>query len=71
MGWRTNAQNLNLNRDYAKLDTKEVRAVIQVMTEYDPLLYMAFMLRTAPITSTTLRLGDMVSKVIHQPSPIG
>ncbi|MEO5893478.1 MAG: M14 family metallopeptidase [Ferruginibacter sp.] len=40
MGWRTNAQNLNLNRDYAKIDTKEVRAVIQVMNEYDPLLYM-------------------------------
>jgi murein tripeptide amidase MpaA len=24
MGWRTNAQNLNLNRDYAKIDTREV-----------------------------------------------
>lgn len=40
MGWRTNAQNLNLNRDYAKLDTKEIRAVVQVMNEYDPVLYM-------------------------------
>jgi len=40
MGWRTNAQNLNLNRDYAKLDTKEIRSVINVMNEYDPLLYM-------------------------------
>jgi hypothetical protein len=40
MGWRTNAQNLNLNRDYAKIDTKEIRAVINVMNEYDPLLYM-------------------------------
>ncbi|WP_445737803.1 M14 family metallopeptidase [Mariniflexile sp.] len=39
-GWRTNAQNLNLNRDYAKIDTKEVRAVINVINEYDPLLYM-------------------------------
>ncbi|WP_445956792.1 M14 family metallopeptidase [Yeosuana sp.] len=39
-GWRTNAQNLNLNRDYAKLDTKEVRAVVQVMNEYNPALYM-------------------------------
>ncbi|MFZ1371606.1 MAG: M14 family metallopeptidase, partial [Ferruginibacter sp.] len=39
-GWRTNAQNLNLNRDYAKLDTKEVRAVVQVINEYDPALYM-------------------------------
>ncbi len=40
MGWRTNAQNLNLNRDYAKLDTKEIRAVIKVMNDYDPILYM-------------------------------
>jgi hypothetical protein len=40
MGWRTNAQNLNLNRDYAKLDTKEIRSVIKVINEYDPLLYM-------------------------------
>lgn len=40
MGWRTNAENLNLNRDYAKQDTKEVRAVVSVMNEYDPLMYM-------------------------------
>jgi len=40
MGWRTNAKNLNLNRDYAKLDTKEIRAVVSVMNAYDPLLYM-------------------------------
>src|SRR5215204_953357 len=40
MGWRTNAQNLNLNRDYSKLDTREVRAVVQVINEYDPVLYM-------------------------------
>ena len=40
MGWRTNAQNLNLNRDWAKLDTREVSSVIQVINEYDPVLYM-------------------------------
>ncbi len=40
MGWRTNAQNLNLNRDYAKLDTKEIRAVVKVINEYDPDMYM-------------------------------
>jgi len=40
MGWRTNAQNLNLNRDYAKLDTREIRAVVKVMNDYDPVLYM-------------------------------
>ena len=30
-GWRTNAQNLNLNRDYAKIDTREIRSVIKLM----------------------------------------
>ncbi|MDP5082344.1 MAG: M14 family metallopeptidase [Winogradskyella sp.] len=40
MGWRTNAQNLNLNRDYAKLDTNEVRAVVTVINDYNPLFYM-------------------------------
>lgn len=40
MGWRANAQNLNLNRDYTKIDTKEIRAVINVINQYDPLLYM-------------------------------
>jgi murein tripeptide amidase MpaA len=40
MGWRTNSRNLNLNRDYAKLDTEEVRAVVGVMNDYDPDLYL-------------------------------
>ena len=39
MGWRTNARNQNLNRDYAKLDTPGVRAVVRVLEEYDPELY--------------------------------
>lgn len=40
MGWRTNARNLNLNRDYAKLDTEEIRAVVEVINDYDPDLYV-------------------------------
>jgi hypothetical protein len=40
MGWRTNARNLNLNRDYTKLDTEEIRAMVNVMNEYDPTLYL-------------------------------
>ena len=40
MGWRTNAQNLNLNRDYAKLDTQEIRAVVKVINDYNPSLYI-------------------------------
>lgn len=40
MGWRTNANNLNLNRDFAKLDTPGVRAVVRVIQDYDPDLYL-------------------------------
>ncbi len=39
MGWRTNGRNLNLNRDYAKLDTPEVRAAVRVIEEWKPELY--------------------------------
>lgn len=40
MGWRTNSQNLNLNRDYAKLDTLELRSVVQVINQFQPELYL-------------------------------
>ena len=40
MGWRTNAQNLNLNRDYAKADTPEIRALIQMINQWQPDLYL-------------------------------
>lgn len=40
MGWRTNARNLNLNRDYAKLDIPEIRAVVRVLDRWQPDLYL-------------------------------
>jgi hypothetical protein len=40
MGWRTNARNLNLNRDYTKLETEGVRSVLYVMNTFDPVLYV-------------------------------
>jgi murein tripeptide amidase MpaA len=40
MGWRTNAKNLNLNRDYAKADSAEMRAMITVINEWSPDLYL-------------------------------
>ncbi len=39
-GWRTNAQNLNLNRDYTKLDTPEMRAMVAVLDLWKPDLYL-------------------------------
>jgi hypothetical protein len=40
MGWRTNARNLNLNRDYTKLDADETRAVVAALDRWDPALYV-------------------------------
>lgn len=39
-GWRTNALNLNLNRDYAKLDSPEIRAMAEVINAWDPDVYV-------------------------------
>jgi len=39
-GWRTNARNLNLNRDYTKLDTPEMRAMVRALDRWDPDLYL-------------------------------
>ncbi len=38
MGWRTTAQNLNLNRDYVKADSPEMRAMHGLLNEWDPLV---------------------------------
>jgi len=40
MGWRTNARNLNLNRDFAKLETRELQAVVEVIEAWQPDLYV-------------------------------
>lgn len=40
MGWRTNARNLNLNRDYTKLETEEIRAVVATINAWQPDLYI-------------------------------
>ena len=39
-GWRTTAQNLNLNRDYMKADAPEMRAMLGLLREWDPVLYV-------------------------------
>ena len=38
-GWRTTAANLNLNRDYAKADAPETRAILALLSEWDPIVY--------------------------------
>jgi hypothetical protein len=40
MGWRTTAQNFNLNRDYAKADTPEMQAMLRLVNAWDPIAYV-------------------------------
>ncbi len=39
-GWRTTAQNYNLNRDYLKVDAPETEAMLQLLNAWDPLVYI-------------------------------
>ncbi|MDP2716020.1 M14 family metallopeptidase [Rheinheimera sp.] len=39
-GWRATAQNLNLNRDYAKADAPEMQALLALINRYQPDLYI-------------------------------
>lgn len=40
MGWRTTAQNYNLNRDYVKADAPEMQAMLGLINQWDPLAYI-------------------------------
>ena len=40
MGWRTTAQNYNLNRDYAKADSPEMQAMLALVDAWDPIAYV-------------------------------
>ncbi|MBC7991330.1 MAG: M14 family metallopeptidase [Luteimonas sp.] len=40
MGWRTTAQNYNLNRDYVKADAPEMQAMLALINAWDPLAYV-------------------------------
>ncbi|MBA3886941.1 MAG: M14 family metallopeptidase, partial [Acidobacteria bacterium] len=39
-GWRSNARNLNLNRDYTKADTAEMRHMLTALRRWSPDLYV-------------------------------
>ncbi|MXO67055.1 M14 family metallopeptidase [Altericroceibacterium endophyticum] len=39
-GWRTTAQNINLNRDYIKADAPAMQAMLRLIDTLDPALYL-------------------------------
>jgi hypothetical protein len=40
MGWRVTSQNLNLNRDYVKAEAPEMQAMLRLLGEWDPIMYV-------------------------------
>jgi murein tripeptide amidase MpaA len=48
MGWRVTAQNLNMNRDYAKADAPEMVALLKLLHAWDPLVYWPSAARRSP-----------------------
>ncbi|MBE3026430.1 peptidase M14 [Janthinobacterium sp. BJB1] len=40
MGWRSTAQNYNLNRDYVKADSPEMQHMLALVNAWDPLAYV-------------------------------
>jgi len=39
-GWRSNARNLNLNRDWTKADSPEMRALLPLLGAWDPVVFL-------------------------------
>lgn len=39
MGWRTTAQNFNLNRDYMKADAPEMQHMLRLLNRWDPIAF--------------------------------
>ncbi len=58
-GTRANGQNLDLNRDYPKLDSPEITALVDLLNRWDPVLMMDMHTKNgsyhrAPVTYTTV-----------------
>ena len=52
MGWRTTAQNLNLNRDYVKAETPEMQAWHHFLT----IGFQIFLLTRIPLTEQIISM---------------
>lgn len=68
MGWRTNGSNHNLNRDFAKLDTPGVRAVVDVFNQYQPHLYYDLHVTDGMDYQYDITWGANLPEVSHSPA---
>jgi hypothetical protein len=69
MGFRTNAKNLNLNRDYVKADTVELAALFGLWKRWDPAIYVD--LHTTDGAKFEHDVAVMVTPRAPRPGPLG
>jgi hypothetical protein len=73
MGFRTNGARLNINRDFVKADTREIRALLGVMRRYDPIVFVdlhatdgaKFEHDISVLVSPFARRGDQLDETAH------
>ncbi len=70
MGWRTNAQNLNLNRDYLKAQSPEIKAWLNLFYTWEPDFFIDCHVTDGadyqyPITYMMETFGSMNDSITH------
>ena len=69
-GWRTTAQNINLNRDYIKADAPAMQAMLGLIDRLDPALTSTFTSPTGSISPMTSPSGSRTRRTANRPPPI-
>jgi hypothetical protein len=67
MGWRVNSQNLNLNRDFLKVDSPELRQLHPFWREWDPIVSLD--LHVTDGADFENQLGLIIAPSLPQPQP--
>jgi hypothetical protein len=68
MGQRANAQNLDLNRDWVKLDSPEAKAMVKVFTEWDPHIVIDCHTTNGSHHRNALTYAGLLNPSCHRPS---
>lgn len=70
-GWRTTAQNINLNRDYIKADSPEMQAMLRLIDEVDPALYLDLHVSDGVDFAYDITFGFQEAPYSHSPAQNG
>ncbi|MDY7110574.1 MAG: M14 family metallopeptidase [Planctomycetota bacterium] len=68
MGRRANAQNLDLNRDWVKLDSPEAKAMVKVFTAWDPHIVIDSHTTNGSHHRNALTYAGLLNPSCHRPS---